>query len=594
MYLPRRTLSFVFASGSAIIAGALATNVLFADGGQALDYVRVALLSLSVAWLAWGAAIGFNGVFASDAPERASPPPEAAREPGRVAVLVPVYNEDPVKTFSHVAAMVGSLAATGHGARFDFVILSDTTSPQIALQEALWFDRLQREADGRSTLYYRRREANVGKKAGNVADFIRTSGAHYEYLLILDADSLMEGATMVEMAARMEAEPRLGLLQTLPKIVRARSFFGRAVQFAASYYSPSFARGIATMQGVEGPFWGHNAIVRTRAFAQSCGLPQLSGRPPFGGHVLSHDYVEAALLARNDWIVRLDTDLEGSFEEGPENIIDYAKRDRRWCQGNLQHARIVAAPGLKPWSRFTLVQGIMAYLASPLWAVFLIVSIVSSATVGEPNYFPNPDLPAVFPRVEMVQAMLLLGGVATVLIGPKFLILARGLLTGANRGFRGTIASAASVVVEIVWSSILAPIMLMFQTRSVIQVLAGLDGGWPASNREADAVSLREAWDASWWICATGFAVMAATLEFAPVLYYWLIPVCVPLMISPLLIAATSQSPRLSYLFAVPTEMVAPPVMREQEAVLARWRGETNDSHPVLAEVDPTRAATAR
>ncbi len=594
MHLPRRALSFVFAGGSAIIAGALATNVLFADGGQALDYVRIALLSLSVAWLAWGAAIGFNGIFAIDpkpAPHR-DPEPDS-REPGRVAVLVPVYNEDPVKTFSHVAAMAASVGATASPGRFDFIVLSDTTSDLIARQEAAWFERLERETPVAGRLYYRRREANVGKKAGNIADFIRTSGGHYEFLVILDADSLMEGATMVEMVRRMEAEPRLGLLQSLPKIVRARSFFGRAVQFAASYYSPSFARGISTMQGEEGPFWGHNAVVRTRAFAQSCGLPTLSGRPPFGGHVLSHDYVEAALLARNGWIVRLDTDLEGSFEEGPENIIDYAKRDRRWCPGNLQHSRIVAAPGLKPWSRFTLVQGIMAYLASPLWAIFLAVSLVASATIGEPDYFPTPDMPAVFPRVEMVQALLLMGGVATVLIGPKFLILARGLVTGGNRGFRGTLVSAASVVVEIVWSSVLAPIMLMFQTRSVFQVLAGLDGGWPASNREAGSVSLREAWDASWWICATGFAVMAATMKFAPDLYYWLLPVCVPLMAAPLLIAVTSASNRRSLLFSVPTEMTKPRIMREQEAVLARWRG-MNEQPVTEAEAGPARAATAR
>src|SRR5690606_25094182 len=172
----------------------------------------------------------------------------------------------------------------------------------------------------------RRREQNVGKKAGNIADFIRTSGARYEFLVILDADSLMAGQTILTMTLRMKAAPRLGLLQTLPRIIAARSWFGRAVQFAASYYSPAFARGVAGTQGREGPFWGHNAAVRTRAFAESCGLPALSGKPPFGGHILSHDYVEAALLARAGWIVRLDPDLEGSFEEGPENIVDYAKR----------------------------------------------------------------------------------------------------------------------------------------------------------------------------------------------------------------------------------------------------------------------------
>ncbi len=580
MHIPRRTLAAVFAGGSAIIAGALATNVLFADGGQPLDYARVALLALSVAWLAWGAAIGFNGVFAADAvPDGAGKAP--LNPDFLTAVLVPIYNEDPTKTFSHVAAMAASLARTGHGDRFEFAILSDTTSAEIGAREVEWYDRLVAENNTGIPIYYRRRTANIGKKAGNIADFIRQSGARYEYLLILDADSLMEGSTIVEMVRRMDLEPRLGLLQSLPKIIRARSFFGRTVQFAAAYFSPNFARGIQTMQGEEGPFWGHNAIVRTRAFAQSCGLPALSGKPPFGGHVLSHDYVEAALLARHNWIVRLDTDLQGSYEEGPENIIDYAKRDRRWCQGNLQHARIVPAPGLKLWSRFTLIQGIMAYLASPLWAIFLIISLISSATIGEPNYFPNPDMPAVFPRVEMVQALLLLGGVATVLIGPKLLIILRGLLTGTNRRYGGTLRATASVIVEILWSSMLAPVMLMFQTRSVLQVFMGLDGGWPASNREAGSVSLREAWDASWWISVTGFVVMAATLEFAPDLYYWLLPVCVPLMAAPLLIRLTSQRFDRSSLFTSDGELAPPAILAEQTAILDGWRNHAPSAEPL-------------
>lgn len=586
MHIPRRTLAAVFAGGSAIIAGALATNVLFADGGQPLDYARVALLALSVAWLAWGAAIGFNGVFATDAiPEGAGTAP--LNPDFMTAVLVPIYNEDPAKTFSHVAAMAASLARTGHGNRFEFAILSDTTSAEIGEREVEWYDRLTAENATGIPIYYRRRTANIGKKAGNIADFIRQSGARYEYLLILDADSLMEGSTIVEMVRRMDLEPRLGLLQSLPKIIRARSFFGRTVQFAAAYFSPNFARGIQTMQGEEGPFWGHNAVVRTRAFAQSCGLPALSGKPPFGGHVLSHDYVEAALLARHNWIVRLDTDLEGSYEEGPENIIDYAKRDRRWCQGNLQHARIVPAPGLKLWSRFTLVQGIMAYLASPLWAIFLIISLVASATIGEPNYFPNPDMPAVFPRVEMVQALLLLGGVATVLIGPKLLIILRGLITGANRRYGGTLRVTASVIVEILWSSMLAPVMLMFQTRSVLQVFMGLDGGWPASNREAGAVSLREAWDSSWWISVTGFVVLAATLEFAPDLYYWLLPVCVPLMAAPLLIRLTSKRFDGSALFTSDGELDPPAILAEQRVILAGWRNQPLIVEPLTDRPQP-------
>lgn len=569
MVAVRRFVSVVFSISVAAVAAVLAADVLFADGVHWHDHVRIALLAVSAAWLGWGAAIAFNGLLVFGRPAV----PVAETGQARMAVLVPVYNEDPVKTFSHVAAMCRDLASQDAAGRFDFVILSDTTDERIGEQEEFWAARLDAETPG-TAVYYRRREQNTGRKAGNVADFIRTSGALYDYLIILDADSLMAGRTMVEMVRRMQAEPRLGLLQTLPTIIHARSWFGRATQFAATLHSPTFARGLASLQGGEGPFWGHNAIVRTRAFAQSCGLPELSGRPPFGGHILSHDYVEAALLARNDWIVRLDTDLGGSYEEGPENLIDFAKRDRRWCQGNLQHARLLMSPGLKGWSRFVFAQGIMAYMASPVWALFLVFSIIAPAFVGEPDYFPNPSMPPVFPRVEYVQSIMLLAVIVTILIGPKLLIVLREAVSGRTRGFGGAGAALASTLVEIIWSSLLAPLMLMYQTRSVLQVVLGADGGWPSTNREAGRVGLREAWDASWWICASGFAILATTIDLVPELFYWLLPVTLPMIAAPLVIHLTSRafSARRTGLFLTPQERSPEAVIECQERILLSWR----------------------
>ena len=308
-----------------------------ADGLDALDYTRATLILISTLWLAWGAIGGLLGLM-TRAPAR----PEAEDGlPHRTIILVPVYNEDPVATFSRVAAMNASLGLLGRAQEFHFAVLSDTRNEMIAVKEAAMFEKLVEECQGFGRLFYRRRVQNTGKKAGNIEDFITRSGGAYDFALILDADSLMEGETILRMVRRMQAEPRLGLLQTLPKVTRATSRFGRAGQFSASFFSPVFARGLAMMQGETGPFWGHNAMVRVRAFAESCGLPALKGKPPFGGHILSHDYVEAALLSRAGWKVNVDPGLEGSYEEGPENLIEYAKRDRRWCQGNLQHSRII-------------------------------------------------------------------------------------------------------------------------------------------------------------------------------------------------------------------------------------------------------------
>ncbi|MDV2967988.1 glucans biosynthesis glucosyltransferase MdoH [Nitratireductor aquimarinus] len=571
----RRVLSILFCLLMAGLVSSLAVGYFSADGIQWIDAVRIVLLAASTGWLAWGAAYAFNGLLSLPL-KREDKTFELVPTSARTAVLVPVYNEDPVKTFSHVAAMIGSLHALGVACRFDFAILSDTRDPEVAEKEERWFQRLQLECGAHTDIFYRRREQNTGKKAGNVADFIRTSGALYEYMIVLDADSLMEGATMAEMVRRMDDDPRLGLLQTLPKIVHARSFFGRAMQFSTGYYSPIYTRGLAALQGTAGPFWGHNAIVRTRAFAQSCGLPELSGRPPFGGHILSHDYVEAALLTRNGWTVRVDPDLTGSYEEGPDNVVDFAKRDRRWCQGNLQHGRVVVAPGLKPWSRFVFVQNIMAYVASPLWALFIIASIAAPTLKGVPDYFPEPGLSAVFPRVEQGLALTLLVGVFGLLIGPKLLIVARGAISGVNETFGGTGRALLNTLTEILSTSLLAPIMLMYQCRAVLEVFFGMDGGWPATDREAGSVSLSEAWSASWWISATGLVTLGLAFQFAPEYVGWLLLVAGPQVFAPILIHVSSRSAlgtAEAGLFETADDRNPSPVVLRQEAILAHWRG---------------------
>lgn len=573
------------ALAASILAAVAAGTVFFAygtaDGLDAVDVIRSGLILISTWWLAWGAAQGMLGLTT-----RAAPPLRRLEGPiaGRTVILVPVYNEDPRVTFARIAAMEASLKATGEPATFHFAVLSDTRNDLIAAQERRWFARLLRETDGEGRMFYRRRAQNTGKKAGNIEDFITTSGAAYDYALILDADSLMEGATIVEMVRRMEAAPELGLLQSLPKVIRARSRFGRAMQFSASFYSPIFARGLAMMQGRTGPFWGHNALVRMRAFAESCGLPELSGPPPFGGHILSHDYVEAALLARAGWTVRLDDDLEGSFEEGPENIIDHAKRDRRWCQGNLQHARLVPAPGLKAWSRFVFVQGIFAYVAPVFWLGFILATIAAPHFAPPPNYFPEPYWPfPVFPQDATSKAVGLAVGVFGLLLLPKLLIVTDAAASGRARGFGGGLRAFASTFLELLLSSVTAPIFLMFQTRSVLQVVLGRDGGWPTNNRGDGSLSLADSWAASRWISAIGVAGLLLTDALAPALRLWMLPIAVPMILAPLIIRWTSRDSR-STLFLVPSEVKRPQVVTRHDAILARWDAEVAANRPGTPE----------
>ena len=261
----------------------------------------------------------------------------------RTALLLPTYNEDPHRVFAGLAATLRSLQETGRGSQFDAFVLSDTTNADVWIAEADAYRRLRAETGFSGEIYYRRRPRNTDRKAGNIADWVQRFGGAYEAMIVLDADSVMRGEGLVRLAAAMEAHPRVGLIQTLPAIVRGRTLFARTQQFAAALYGPLLAHGLAAWHGSESNYWGHNAIIRTRAFAEAAGLPHLPGRPPFGGHILSHDFVEAALLRRAGWAVHLVPSLSGSYEEGPSSAADLVVRDRRWCQGNLQHAGVMPA-----------------------------------------------------------------------------------------------------------------------------------------------------------------------------------------------------------------------------------------------------------
>lgn len=537
-------------------------------------WLAAALLAVSTAWLAWGAFLGTLGL----APLRQKSA-EAEIITARTVVLVPICNEDALDTFARVAAMRRQLA--GAPAQIDFAILSDTGSAigAQAEEDALALLLAETGSTG-SKVYYRRRTQNTGRKAGNIAEFISRSGAAWDFALVLDADSLMEATTVLTMIRRMQASPNLTLLQSLPRVVRARSLFGRAMQFAAAFHGPVFTRGLARLQGRTGPYWGHNALVRIRAFADSCGLPELPGRAPAGGHILSHDYVEAALLARAGWTVRVDPDLGGSYEEGPENILAHARRDRRWCQGNLQHARLLRTEGLRLWSRAIFVQGILSYLSSGFWATFLIAATLAGLWQTAPDYFPGVVaiyherlgfLP-VLPIDASGRAFGLFLGIVGLLILPKLLVLLEAILTGRARAHGGTGASLASVLSELLLSAMLAPVLMAYQVRALVQVLSGQDGGWPPNARGEGQLTLRESWAASWFITLTGAAGLAFSATMVPQQLPWLLPVLLPMLLAPVLIAWTSKPARLRTVYATPEESDQPAILELHDTILSRWR----------------------
>ncbi len=404
----------------------------------------------------------------------------------RTALLMPTYNEQPSRIFAGLQAIWESVRETGAAAQFDCFILSDTTNPDIWIAEEAGFLNLRQRTGDHAHIFYRHRPRNTARKSGNIAEWVSRFGGAYQQFLILDADSLMTGDTLVRLAGAMERHPDVGLIQTLPIITGATTLFARVQQFAGRVYGPLIAHGIAWWHGAEGNYWGHNAMIRTRAFAECAGLPELPGRKPFGGPIMSHDFVEAALLRRGGWAVHMVPGVPGSYEEVPPTLTDLAVRDRRWCQGNLQHAAVLPARGLHPISRLHLLTGIGSYITAPLWLLFILTGILIAvqARFVQPDYFPQgKSLFPQWPVVDPVRAMWMFVGTMGLLLVPKLLGCIAVLLRGTERRSFGVMRLLGGTLLETLVAGLMAPVVMLTQTIDVVAILLGRDSGWNAQRR---------------------------------------------------------------------------------------------------------------
>jgi membrane glycosyltransferase len=498
----------------------------------------------------------------------------------RTALLMPIYNEAPPRIFAGLQAIYESLDALGVLDHFHIFILSDTTEPEIWLEEEAGFWELRRRTNGETRIFYRHRSKNIRRKAGNIADFCRRWGAQYDQLVVLDADSLMTGKALVQLVAAMEAHADAGLIQTLPLVINRNSLFARAHQFAARIYGPVLAAGLAYWHLGESNYWGHNAIIRTKAFIDHAGLPDLPGRPPFGGPIMSHDFVEAALMRRAGWKVYLVPETTGSYEESPPSLIDFAERDRRWCQGNLQHSRIVPAAGLHWLSRFHLVMGIMSYLASPIWLLFIVLGILLAlqAHFLRPEYFPKDfALFPTWPTFDPERALRLFAGTMAVLLAPKvfgYILLLKDRQTLRCCG--GALRTGMSVLVETILSSLIAPVMMLMQSAEVMGIVTGRDAGWKAQRRDDGSIPFRAVARHHRTHVLCGVALAVAAYVVSPGLLAWLSPVVLGLVLAIPISAVTGwhelgKAVRRLGLLATPEESEPPAVLRRTNELTWEW-----------------------
>ncbi|MBR1251372.1 glucans biosynthesis glucosyltransferase MdoH [Bradyrhizobium sp. AUGA SZCCT0169] len=558
-------------------------QVLQVGGVTILEWMILVLFVLLFAWIAFSFTSAIAGFFVLlfrrkdelgiDA-SAALPAIES-----RTAMLLPTYNEDPYRVLARLRAICESVEETGYACQFDWFVLSDTTDPGIWIAEEKCFLRLRHEAGPSARIFYRHRPENTARKSGNIEDWVRRFGSDYECMLILDADSLMTGDTIVRLVAAMEQHRHVALIQTLPIVVNARTLFARWQQFAGRLYGPLIAAGIAWWHGSEGNYWGHNAIIRISAFARYAALPELRGRKPFGGHILSHDFIEAAFMRRGGWAIHMAPTLGGSYEECPPSLLDFAARDRRWCQGNLQHLAVLPSRGLHWVSRLHLLTGIGSYLTAPLWFIFLGLGILVSlqAQFVRPEYFPKGfSLFPTWPAQDPILAAWVFVATMGMLILPKLLAYIVMLThRDERRKFGGGFRALAGICAETFLSGLTAPVMMVFQSSAVGEILLGRDAGWQVQRRDDGVVSRQDTLRK--YSVPTFFGVAMAISAYAvslPLLL-WMMPVILGLLLAiPLATLSSSASAgAASSLFKTPEETSPPQVLlRANELASASHR----------------------
>jgi membrane glycosyltransferase len=540
--------------GTSLLGFWLMLDVVGVGGWTPLKTAEMGLFALLFTSLSFGftqAFLGFLVLAERREPLKITNTLDSSLPLAATAVVMPVYNEDTQTVFGNIRAVYDSLQKRGELAPYDFYILSDSTDPARAVEEGMAWADLCRQTNGFGKIHYRRRKLPVNRKSGNIADFCRRWGHRYRYMVVLDADSVMTGQAVSSLVRLMEVNPRAGIIQTMPRLVKAETVFGRIQQFASRLYAPVFAAGLNFWQQGVGNYWGHNAIIRVSPFLASCGLPVLPGKAPIGGKILSHDFVEAALMLDAGWQVWFAYDLDGSYEELPPNLTEYVKRDRRWCQGNLQHMWFLLARNIRPISRIHLVQGILAYVSAPLLVLFVLVGAMQA---GIDRFHEQVGV------VLSASAGVLLVMTAALLFGPKVLSVMHLFSRPRELAdFGGPVRVLAGVVLETLFSVLTTPVLIWFHTRFVLKNLEGKTVIWNTQTRGGNMGPrwidiVREYWP----LPLVGAGVAALAWSISPIYLAWLSPLLAGLFLAIPVAKVSGDTYLFHQLFLTPEEIRPP------------------------------------
>ncbi|SCK42037.1 membrane glycosyltransferase [Variovorax sp. HW608] len=537
-----------------------------------LEYSQIALYGVLSGWVVTGFVTALMGFYVSVFGDKhALSAKQVAHHPmnpdARTAIIMPICNEDVATVFAGLRATCESVAATGHAKQFDVFVLSDSYTPEIAAAErAAWEDLRAALAQNHANnpnqpqveVYYRLRKRRTHRKAGNVADFCRRWGKDYRYMVVLDADSVMSGDCLTSMVKLMEANPSAGIIQTATQAIGHVTLHARAQQFASRMTGRLFTLGMQFWQLGESHYWGHNAIIRVEPFMEHCALAPIRGTGGMSGGIMSHDFVEAALMRRAGYHVWLVADLVGSYEQQPPDLLAELQRDRRWCQGNLQNARLMAEPGLHPVHRAMFMTGTMAYASAPLWLAFL--------TLGTALWLSGSSVVEHWLAMPMELAGLWVWTLCLLFL-PRVLGVVAVVLRNEQRQFGGVGGLIKSAALESALAIVQAPVRMLAHSLFVVVALTGIKLDWKSPPREAASVPWRVAVQqlAPMTLVIAALAVGVALIDASALT--WLMPVGLPLLLAIPLTVLTSQialgnSLRDRGFLLIPEESRSPAVLR--------------------------------